>query len=547
MRSAIIAMMWEQWRLSRVEAAQRFAAGLLAGSAAMVWADSPVNAAITILAGVHAFFWFSIAKLNGGRFLDGYKPGFPLYLLYTRPLPTAVIVSVAIAYDLISCAGLYLISAAILGLVFGQPLPLWPVAMLLVTVHFAFICIQWSTRNRSAQWIGSMAATVPLLFIVKSRLNSPQEIGFAIAEYMLMVMICVVSFGLTLAGVVRQRRGDSEEKASRLEAAYGYPAWLISFFRFPCPTSSATRAQLWFELKSSGLPILTLGFLAAALIFLLFALGIPIEAVRQAAIGIPVMCVPFVLIALGGNAFGIRKRQGRTYVSAFESTQPYDAAELAGIKILVRTACMLIALTAIGMSVWTSSPLMGSWGSWNVEGNDTVRNLLQMRREVEDTLGGLTAPALAALAVIASISVALMIALLATFTALRTRYPRHVLISISVLMSCGFALVLLASAARSGVVSALLLDSVLRTTGWIAAAVLVSAAVYLLWNSFAERLLTVRYACGALVITALFGLAWLTAFRAVEGPPVMAMFLLVLVPLIVSVLAPWSLGRVRRT
>ncbi len=544
MHSPIVAMVWEQWRLSRVEAALRFALGIVAGSAALLLADSGVQAAFIVLAAVHAFFWFSIAKLNGGRFMDGYKPGFPLYLLYTRPIPTAMIVGVAFAYDVISCVALYLVSAFLLGLAFGEPLPTFSVALLLVTIHFVFVCIQWSTRDRTFQWVGSMAATLPLFLLIKGRLATPTQLDFTAAKNALMLLICIVSFGFTLAGVARQRRGDSNERAPGVD---GNQPWISNPVRLPCPTSSATKAQLWFELQSSGLAVLAIGLTAAVLIFLLFAIGIPFEPARQMAIGIPLMCVLFVLFALGGNAFGIRKRQGRLYVSAFESTQPYDTSDLAGIKILVRTACMLIALAAIGVSVWNSSLLMNSWATWLVEGNDTVRDLMKIRHEVASTFGRLPGLDLAALAVIASITVAVMIASLATFTALRARYPRRVLVFIVLLLSCGFALVLLAWATNTGAIPEFLVDMILRTAGWIAAAALVAVTAYLLRSAFAERLLTVRYACVALAITVAFGLAWLTMFRAINGPPVAAMFLLVLVPLIVSVLAPWSLGRVRRT
>ena len=33
--------------------------------------------------------------------------------------------------------------------------------------------------------------------------------------------------------------------------------------------------------------------------------------------------LPILVFLLGGNAFGIRRKQGRTYLSAFEATQPY--------------------------------------------------------------------------------------------------------------------------------------------------------------------------------------------------------------------------------
>ena len=81
-----------------------------------------------------------------------------------------------------------------------------------------------------------------------------------------------------------------------------------------------------------------------------------------------------VLLLLGGNAFGIRRKQGRTYASAFEATQPYGTARMAGLKVLVRTACVLAALMVVGVSVWASSSLMGAWGEWMPDGQKRTRS-----------------------------------------------------------------------------------------------------------------------------------------------------------------------------
>ena len=179
MRSPVLAMLWENWRLTRVEAAQRLAQGIVVGSAALTLAhstDRTHGVSRSILSSMHACsLWFSIAKLNGGRFMDGYKPGFPLYLLYTRPVPTVTFVGVAMAYDAVSAVVVYLVSAALLRFAFGQPLPLFSVAVCLVAYHFAHSCVQWSTRNRVVQWIGSMAPSC------RSSLCSGSRAGVAAA------------------------------------------------------------------------------------------------------------------------------------------------------------------------------------------------------------------------------------------------------------------------------------------------------------------------------------------------------------------------------
>jgi hypothetical protein len=548
----IAAMVWEQWRLSRVEAVQRLGLGLLAASAVLVLKidDGPTKA-LWILAAAHGFFWFSIAKLNGGRFMDGYKPGFPLYLLYPRPVSTVVFVAVAMAYDALSCAALYLVSALLLRIAFGQPFPLFSVAACLVAYHLASTCIQWSTRNRIVQWVGSMVIFWPLVILLKANMTAPLRVEFSFGDYALLALIGAVSFGLTVAGVARQRRGDAVATEPRKESWSGYPLWLVNLIRFRCPTSSATRAQLWFEMRASGLPVLTIGLGVAVLIFLLFAAGIA-APVREAAIGIPVLSVVLMLLLFGSNAFGIRAKQGRSYVSVFEATQPYATAQLAGLKVLVRTACVLVALFAIGASAWASSSLMGAWGASPMHGNDVAAHLLRQRRVLADFLMARPAHDIAAAIVVASIVVTVVIAWQAAREALKTRYPRRVIVAQWLPAAWGLAVGLLALAGNLGVLSDFAAGTSIMTAVWIATAGLATAAIYFWWSSLAGRVLTTRYLCVALLVLAAFALAYVTLLRSAglprAGTPWTAISILswpVLLLLLGIALAPWSLNRVR--
>ncbi len=560
MRSPILAMLWEQWRLTRVEAAQRLGLGIVAGSAALTFFDAGATIAFWILIVLHGmFFWLSILKLNGGRFMDGYKPGFPFYLHYTRPVPTAVFVGVAMAYAAVSCAALYVASAALLGFAFGQPLPLFSVILWIVAFHLCYACIQWSTSNRVVQWGGSIAFSVPLFLLLNHRVASPLQVEFSLVESTLFVLIGIVSFALTVAGVARQRRGDAVAIVPRTMGSTGYPDWLITLFRFPCPTSSATRAQVWFELKSSGLPVLAIGLALAIAIPLLFVVATRIDIVLSGAYARPIAAamamfsLPAVLI-LGSNAFGVRARQGRTYASAFEATQACATARLAGLKVLVRSICLLAVLLAVGTSVWISASVI----PFDVlDDNDTFIEKSRSpvsgwMRAIGGGVGAMNAYELLALAFVMVIAVAAIVAWRAAFTALRARYPRRLLVAGSVLLLYGLALVLLLWAAQHGIGSQFPLDAILKATWWIAAAAVVLATAYLAWRSFEERLLTVRSACGTVLVSAAFGAAGLMLLRAsgvsLSGLPAAdAAWILLpaLLPFIFSVLAPWSLSRIR--
>jgi hypothetical protein len=265
------------------------------------------------------------------------------------------------------------------------------------------------------------------------------------------------------------------------------------------------------------------------------------------------IAVPMLLLLLGGNAFGIRRRQGRTYASAFETTQPYGTAPLVSLKILVRTACVLAALIMVGVSLWSSSSLVGAWGSWLVEGGkDAVPELLKKRQVFADVFAGQTTYLLAAQAVIASVAVAVMIALLAAFAAVRARYPRPIRIAGSLLLLHGLALVLLSLAEKNGIAAPFLVGAMFAVTGWTLVATMVLATIYFFWSGIAERAVTIRYASVAFLISAGFAAIWLAVLKAagvqlagMHVAGIVGILWPVLLPLVASALAPWSLSRVR--
>ncbi len=540
----IVAMLWESWRLTRVEAAGRLALGLVAGSFAMLLLGTKgATAAFWMLIAIHSMIWFSIAKLNGGRFADGYKPGFPLYLLFRQPVSTATIVGAAMAYDALSCFALYLVSAAALGLVFGQPLPLFSMTLCFVAYHLAYTCCQWSTRNRIVQWAGSFAFSVPLLLMLIDNVKQPLQVEFSPAENALFAAIGVVSIVLTVAGVARQRRGDSVEVVPQPKTeSIGFPEWLINVFRFPCPTSSAARAQVWFELRSSALPILTIGLTLAILIVLLHALGIPFAPFRVVAVALSVLAVPIMVFTLGANAFGIRRKQARIYASAFEMTQAYGTAQMSALKLLVRTACVLIALIALGLSLWSTGPLLSAWGSFPMGDGDALPGWLNARQKLADTIGGLTWYACAAWTLVATIAVAGQVAWRAAAEALRVRHPRLVSTVQWVPVAWSIAAMLIVVVATNEIVPEFVANVFLKASVWVSGAALVFSAIYLLRRGLTERMLTRRYAGGVLAISVVFAAALLVGFSSKNVLGVLWPAALIVT---LGALAPWALNRAR--
>jgi hypothetical protein len=574
MRSPVLAMLWENWRLTRFEAAQRIVQGIVLAAAVQgafaafgATGNNAARLAFGLLVMTCAPLSLAVAKLNGGRFMDGYRPGYPFYFLYTRPVRTFVLVGAPMAYLVGSAVAVYIVAALVLRATVGFPFPLVPLAAWIGTFHIAQWAVQWGTSNKAVQWAGSMAAGLGFTVLGVWRAQEwPARFEVSIGDYALLVAIGVASFGLTVAGVARQRRGDARAAGPWMVTRSGFSDWLAGLFRIPCPTASATRAQMWFELKSSGLPVLVIGLTLAIVIPLLFVVTTQLDAVlsgffarpttRVVPAALAMISVPAVLL-LGGNAFGIRARQGRRYASAFEATQACGTARMAGLKVLVRSACLLAALLAVGTSVWTSASVI----PFDVlEDNDTFIEKSRSpvsgwMRAIEGAVGAMSASEQLALAFVTVIVVAVMVASRAALPALRARYPRRVNLAGSLLLLYGLAFVLRAPDGQGGNGwDVLFMDALFDATPWLVAAATVLATVYLCWTSLAERLLTLWQAGVAVLVSATFAAAWVTLLRA-AGVPLAGMpaadaaWMLwpAMLCLMVSVLAPWSLSRIRHT
>jgi hypothetical protein len=574
MRSPIVAMLWELWRVTRVEAAWKLGFCVVASLAALmlsaVLAPSAVfapseNAGLyeVLLFSPHIIGWLSLAGLNGG------KPGFPLYLLYTRPIRTAVMVGVPMAYLTAVTFAIYLASAFLLREASGYPFSVLPAASWIAAMALVLYTIGFSTRSVVVLMLGWLLTLFVGGHFVGARLDSfPNDADYPLTDYAVIALIGMVCFGVTLARVARLRRGDAQTAVPSTPGG-GLWGWVINLFPFPCPTSSATRAQVWLELKSNGLPVLTIGMVLAIVILLVAAVGNPIDAAFQDAIRASLSCTNpdcfyvrampvfftalslLILLFLARNAFGIRRRQGRTYVSAFEATRACGTAQLAALKVLVMAGCVLAAIIALGASAWMSVSLLGDAvfvQIWNVP-------LSSRLPAIAGAIAALTVYEQLSLGVLIAVGVVILVAAFAVLGALRTRYSRRMNIATSSLLFFGLALALVAQARREGIVSPFVFDAVLEVARWISLAALVAmvlATVLLFWSALTERLLTIRYASGAAAVSVAFGAAWLTVLHMagvqLAGMSAIAAVSLLspaLLPLIFGVLAPWSLNRLR--
>ncbi len=237
-------------------------------------------------------------------------------------------------------------------------------------------------------------------------------------------------------------------------------------------------------------------------------------------------------------------------MSPFETTHAHGTTQLAFLRVLVKSVCVLAALIAIGVSAWISVPLLGDpvfIQVWGVPLNS-------QRPAITGAIAALTGYEQLSLVVVVTVGVVIWVAALAALGALRTRYSRRVNIAAVSLLLSVLALALLALGARNGIVSPFVVGAMFSAARWIVLAATALTTVYVFWSGFAERVLTIRYASGAVAMSAAFGAAWLTVLHmagvqlaGISAINAVSILSPALLPLTASVLAPWSLSRIRHT
>ena len=565
MRSPVTALLWETWRLTRVEVAFRMSLATLLGAAIIIFAralslpdgeDLGATGALSLVAFLAFPFWLSIARLNGGRALDGGLPGFPFRLGYVRPVRTPLLVGIPLAYLAAAAAASYLVPAVALGAAFGYSFPLLPVAAWIAVLILVQAATTWWTCSRLVQIVGSMAATAACLTLAMNRVHGEEipgndflpdrwaaQFALSLADYALIASIALAAVALTVVSVARQRRGDVLIGRPQGSVTHRFRAWLVDRFDWPCPTATSTRAQLWFELKSAGAPMLGIGAALALAIPVSIVIAGPFEPARPYIL-LFAMLSPLVVLFLGIiNPFGLRSKQGRTYASSFDAGQPIGTARLASLKILARAACLLGAFAAIAVGVSVSVPLTNEWrqAAWSTH----------VHGALAATLDALAIHQRAALAIVAAAGLSAAVACAASIHVLWLLHPWRTVLGASGLLLYGIAFSLAAPAGTGGDGPEVVL---IQAFPWVVAVAIPLAAAEAFRQVLTQRLLMIRHAVSAVILWAGFVVAWLTFLQGF-GLPVAgtspafaaAMLSVTLLPLAAVALAPWSLSLVRHT
>ena len=538
MRSPWTAVLWECWRLTRVWLVARMLLIVILGAPLLVLGGRSGAAMLLFLA-------FFIAGI--GRSIDfGTNPrGFPMILGFSRPIRTGVLVGIPMAYIAVSSSLTYLLPVAFLRMAFDVPLPLLPVAALIVMVVQLLVASQWWTGGRRLR-IVALLCVYGAAFFWYDRNNTPQNdlaperwadlFAFSVGDYAVMAIVVAIAVGLTIYGVDRQRHG--EDGGLRTAAVGGrrprFSEWLSERFRTFCPTSSPALAQIWFEAYTVGAPVLR-SAIKGALVFPVLAWLAHLRP-SNVIVALVIYAPLFPLLFGLRTMLGIRQKDGASVPSAFAMSRPLGTVRLLALKIAVKVVVTLVAWALLVASLWATMFLAG----WETGIADYVADLFWL------LASGRRVGALVLLVV-------LFVAGAAVVNAFYLLHPRRVVYAT---IGVGLYVAIFAFVANSvdGTSATVLEENpwLLSSQPWLWAGVLLSGIVIASRRGTADGVFSARsvgagilalLVAGWTVLATSGGVGWDPRILSASEAGVAAMLLLV--PVAAFVMAPWSLSRIR--
>ena len=351
------AMLWELWRLSRWEMAQRtLGPAALWGGALFLLGGAGDGVGATILT-IPIFMLTVMTSMFSSLWMDNFDNrgrGFAFYLGFTRPVSTWRLVAIPMTYCALTTALCYLVPAALLRAVFGLQLPLFPVAALITAACAVFIMAVWSPRGRLTRTFSLIATTLAFFALVifgmmKNELEPDaflnakfllEQFRFSAAHYLLLLAVFAGAIAVTTIAVDRQRHGerwmDAQRTLTRMRV-------LSPRLTRNHPFASSRHAQFWFEMRRSGLPLLQAGT-ASALALLVTMVTLSATGALSGKSPLPVWILVLLLsppafTLIGAEwLLGLRHKQGAVALATFDATQPMGNGELIAIKMLALAA-----------------------------------------------------------------------------------------------------------------------------------------------------------------------------------------------------------------
>ena len=396
------ALLWEQWRVSRLELAIRSGLALAGVLLFATVAGRLDSAAVVVLHGV-AIFIFGMAGLLSASWTNSFETrqlGFVYHLGFTRPVATRWLVLVPLAYAVICSQLIYVGCCLALYLLVGWQLPVWGPAAILACAVCVLIAGAWSSTRldgRIAGMLGAMSLTLGWLGIRDYLRNDAEPILLALGradyfaltwwEYLGLGIVGALASLWTIVAVDQQRHGEAwlprrlgtrSERPAAAEAGLPWRlAWVTGargrrsvgwgqVFRTPL------GAQFWYEVsRSAGLA----GWGAALLcggLFAVLCLDVHWPQAPRAWM-LAGVAVPLIVQLLAADqVLGLAQHQGVVRYSSFDATRPLHCDQLIAIKMAVIYFWSLLALMQVVAWAGCSLLLSGEYELWRQSLNELV-------------------------------------------------------------------------------------------------------------------------------------------------------------------------------
>jgi hypothetical protein len=333
MQSPGLALGWELWACNRLGLALTGCGVAIAAVLGQVLPDGPpvrTVGEITTVVSMFVFVYLQSVFVYGSNSLGGKAVGFPPRL-FALPVRTSVLVGWPMLYGTTGVALGWLVLEVLVFIPCGvtHEMIWWP-ALLLAALVASFQAVSWTLVRSLLLRLVVVIVVVPSLLLLVLLYLGKHNIKLSLKEVSLcLCAVIAISYGLAVAGVARERRGD------RMGWAWlGHLAAraLPHLPRRRRPFASALAAQRWLECWRYGwlLPVFTSLFL----LMLFWATTVPLSAGEVVQIVIAIVTVPVLLAFFVGFAMGKSSLWASDYrLSSFMATRPLTSAALGRAKL----------------------------------------------------------------------------------------------------------------------------------------------------------------------------------------------------------------------
>ncbi len=366
MTSPLMAMFWEAWQLTYRRFALRLSAAVLSCSLILFYMGHeglaiPVVVLAAVIQGPFPTMAANSAEDQGG---------FPFRLGFLRPIPTWLLVSFPMVYFSVLCVLSYLIPILILALIFDFEPPLLPAVASIATFALVLTAMQWWSNSKSARffaWFALNLVALAGLDLLNQKIAPGEDFNFfSPTTYTFLFLIGIAAIGMAIWGVESQRhRKESTASSNKLGVFFqpllegDWNAALSLFSRFvgiSCPTSSPAKAEIWRSFTRQASAMLILALLLAITLLMIWSLNTYEEFYTFGMTTI--VCVAGLFHLAFRDVYGVRGKQGSTYLSTFDATLVIGSAEFIGLRVLVSVISIFSGIFLYFAVIWIFGPLV---------------------------------------------------------------------------------------------------------------------------------------------------------------------------------------------